>query len=92
METILYNVIDICESNRIDQSFIDELQQNGLIEIVIAEDQTYLLEEQVLLVEKFAIWYYDLELNVQGIEVVQHLVQKISQLQEEVRLLKSNIL
>ncbi len=90
METILYKVIDICESNGIDPSFIDELQQNGLIEIIVEENQTYLIEEQVYLLEKYAVWYYDLELNVQGIEVVQHLIQRISELQDEVRLLKRN--
>ena len=90
MERTLFKLIDICESNQIEQTFIQELHRNGLIEIIILEDQEYLEEEQILIVEKFSTWHYELELNVQGIEVVQQLLEKIEDLQQEIRFLKSD--
>lgn len=88
MEKTLFRVIDICKTNNIERTFIQELHNNGLIEIIIQEDQEFLEEEQVLHVERFSTWHYELELNVQGIEVVNNLIDKIEELQRELRLLK----
>lgn len=88
MEKTLFRVIDICKTNNIERTFIQELHNNGLIEIIIQEEQEFLEEEQVLHVERFSTWHYELELNVQGIEVVNNLIDKIEELQRELRLLK----
>lgn len=88
MEKTLFRVIDICKTNNIERTFIQELHNNGLIEIIIQEEQEFLEEEQVLHVERFSTWHYELELNVQGIEVVNNLIYKIEELQRELRLLK----
>lgn len=88
MEKTLFRVIDICKTNNIERTFIQELHNNGLIEIIIQEEQEFLEEEQVLHVERFSTWHYELELNVQGIVVVNNLIDKIEELQRELRLLK----
>ncbi|WP_313262446.1 chaperone modulator CbpM [Sphingobacterium sp.] len=88
MEKTLFRVIDICKTNNIERTFIQELHNNGLIEIIIQEEQEFLEEEQVLHVERFSTWHYELELNVQGIEVVNNLIDKIEELQRELRHLK----
>lgn len=88
MEVTLFKIIDICQSNHIEATFIRELQQNGLIEITVIEDQEFVQEEQVAQIEKYHNWHYSLELNVQGIEIVQHLIHKIEILQHELKNLK----
>ncbi|MVZ63343.1 chaperone modulator CbpM [Sphingobacterium humi] len=87
MEKTLFKVIDICRSGRIEHTFIQELHQNGLIEIIIQEEQEFIEEEQIPQIERFSNWHYELELNVQGIEVVQHLIDRIEKLQEEIKVL-----
>ena len=89
MEKILFKVIDICKSKNIESSFITALHQNGLIEITIIEKEEFMGETDLVQLERFAAWYYDLELNMEGIEVVNHLLQKIADLQDEIRLLKA---
>ncbi|MEI5984552.1 MULTISPECIES: chaperone modulator CbpM [Sphingobacterium] len=89
MEKTLFKVIDICRSNNIEQDFIQELHNNGLIEIIYQEEQEYIEEEQIIVLERFSTWHYELEINVQGIEVVQNLIDRIESLQQEIREIKS---
>ncbi|QBR12307.1 chaperone modulator CbpM [Sphingobacterium sp. CZ-2] len=89
MEKTLFRVIDICRSNNIEQDFIQELHNNGLIEIIYQEEQEYIEEEQIIVLERFSTWHYELEINVQGIEVVQNLIDRIESLQQEIREIKS---
>jgi hypothetical protein len=88
MEKTLFRVIDICRTNNIERTFVHELHNNGLIEIIVQEEQEFLEEEQVYHVERFSTWHYELDLNVQGIEVVSNLIDKIDELQRELRSLK----
>lgn len=88
MEATLFKIIDICQSNNIEITFIKELQQNGLIEITVIESQEFVYEDQVAQIQKYHNWYEDLELNIQGIEIVQHLLQKIENLQQQIKTLK----
>ena len=88
MEKTLFRVIDICKTNNIEYTFVHELHSNGLIQIIVKEEQEYLEEEQVYHVERFSTWHYELDLNVQGIEVVSNLIDKIEELQRELKALK----
>lgn len=89
METTLFKIVDICKSNNIEITFIKELQQNGLIEITVIESQEFVHEDQIAQIQRYQNWYYDLELNIQGIEIVQHLLHKIESLKQQIQTLKS---
>jgi len=71
--------------------FIRNLSQNGLIEVVVQDEEEFVKEEELKALEQFATWHYELEINLQGIEVAQNLLHKIEQLQEEIRLLRIEI-
>ena len=88
MERTLFKIVDICRVHRLEETFIYELYHNDLIEIIPQDEQDCIDEEQLPLIEKFSNWHYDLELNMQGIEVVSRLLERIEQLQQEVRALK----
>ncbi len=88
MEKTLFKVVDICQSNKIERKFIQELHQNGLIEIIVEQETEFIEEEQISQIERFSTWHYELEINVHGIEVVQQLIDRIEKLQQEVRILK----
>lgn len=88
MEATLFKIVDICRSNNIEAAFIKELHQNGLIEIMIIESQEFVHEDEVARIQKYQNWHYDLELNIQGIEIVQQLLYKIEALKQQVKSLK----
>lgn len=89
MENQLYKLMDICQSYNIETTFIHSLHYHGLIEILYIESQAYIKEEQLPKVEKFFTWHTDLELNIQAIDVVEQLLEKITHLQEKVNTLSN---
>ena len=73
----------LCTHYEVDMSFFFNLSEYGLIEIHRMEHTEYILTEQVSEVEKMIRVYHDLHLNVEGIDVVWNLLQKIDTLQNE---------
>jgi|SRR5450432_646749 MerR HTH family regulatory protein len=77
----LIPVYHFCVTHKIELSFIDSLQQYGLVEITTVENQTYFKEAQLDEVEKFVRLYYDLDINLEGIEAIVHLLEKLREIQ-----------
>jgi len=83
MKTDLILVEQFCVHHNIDVTFIAALQDFGLVEVVIIDERTYLSQEQLLAVEKMMRLHYELEINLQGIDAIGHLLQRIEALQRE---------
>lgn len=78
-------VKEFCIHHKIELSFIDGLHDLGLIEVVSRDDRKYLDQNQLKEVEKLMRLHYDLEINMEGIDVVSHLLKRISNLEHELR-------
>ena len=78
----LVPVHHFCVTHSIELSFIESLQQYGMVEITTIEKQTYLDESQLGDLEKYVRLHYDLDINIEGIEAIGHLLQKIKDMQE----------
>ena len=66
---------------KIDMDFFDELVDAGLIETFTEENTRYLHFDKLAHFEKLVTWHYDLEINIPGLEVICHLLDRIGQLQ-----------
>lgn len=91
MQTDLIIVSEYCRKCHIDPSFILLLEDNGLIEIREEENEHYLLSSQLHDLEKYTRWYYDLSINIEGIDVIRHLLDRMDVLQHELNNLKRRI-
>jgi hypothetical protein len=80
-----------CTNHNIEISFISSLQQTGMIEITTIKDTGYIDAEQLQLLEKFVRFHYELDINLEGIETVNHLLQRINSLQNEIISLKNRL-
>ena len=65
--------------------------QNGLIEIRTIESKYFVEKEQLPKLEKFVRFYYDLDINLEGIEAITYLLQRIENLQNEIVVLKNRL-
>lgn len=83
MEAKLIAIIDYSKSSAIALEFISLLSEEGLIEIQLVSGEEYLPLDQLPLIEKYARWHYEMEINLAGIDALQHLVAKIRRLQKE---------
>jgi chaperone modulatory protein CbpM len=82
---------EFCASHHIEISFINSLQDAGLIEITIIKEAEYIHESQLNELEKIVRLYYEMDINLEGIETVIHLLQRINDMQDEITLLKNRL-
>ena len=87
----LIAVNEFCVNHNIEISFLNLLQQNGLIEISTVESKYFVEKEQLPQLEKFVRFYYDLDINLEGIETITYLLQRIEMLQNEITKLKNRL-
>lgn len=78
----LIQIKQFCVYHEIENTFIKELSNYGLVEIVIEKDDEYLQPEQLPVIEKMIRMHYDLNINLEGIDAIYHLLNKIEVLQQ----------
>ncbi len=76
---------------QVEETFLDQLQSSGLIEIVIEEDDRYIEYDYLQEIEQFVRWHYELEINMEGIEALHHMLQQVQQLQDDVTKLRGEL-
>ena len=92
MQTKNYIAVnEFCINHNIEVSFISSLQETGLIEIAFVEETAFLDADQLQQVEKFMHFYYDLDINIEGIETITHLLQRMNAMQDEITILRNRL-
>ena len=80
--TNLIQIKQFCVYHEIEHTFITALNNYGLVEIIIQKEDEYLQPEQLPAIEKMIRLHYDLEINLEGIDAIYHLLNKIEVLQQ----------
>ena len=88
MESELIVINEYSSHSKIELQFIILLEEEGLIQTQWIEGKQYLQISQLGDIEKYASWYYDLSINIEGIDAIQRLLGKMEIMQEELRKLK----
>lgn len=81
----------ICTHHKIETAFIFSLESAGLIEISRKDDVVYIHPSQLADLEKFICFHYELDINMEGIEAIASLLQRIRVMQEEMADLKRRL-
>ena len=87
----LISVNEFCRYHNIEISFISLLQQTGLIEITIVNKKWFIDTERLQQLEKIIHFYFDLDINLEGIETISYLLHRISAMQEEIIMLRNRL-
>ncbi len=87
----LIAVKEFCINHNVEISFINSLQKSGLIKIILIEDSTFIEADQLNLLESIVHFYYELDINLEGIETINHLLQNICSFQNEIVILKNKL-
>jgi len=92
MQTDYLIAVDkFCANHNIEISFISSLQQSGLIEITTVKEEEYIDPDQLLLLEKIVRLYYELDINIEGIETINYLLQRIENMHNEIIRLRNQL-
>ena len=82
---------EFCDSHEIEPSFLSSLNEFGLIEITLIEEKKLIAESQLPKLEKLVRLHYDLEINLEGIDAIANLLERINKIQEENTILKNRL-
>ncbi len=81
----------ICSNLNIELSFIDELHTMGLIQVEIIENNPFIHHNQLNELEKIIRLHNELNVNLEGIDIVFNLLQKEAELRKEINALKNRL-
>jgi len=82
---------EICAKYRVESTFISSLSESGLIEIITVEEVQYVHCDEISEFERLRRLHYDLEINLEGLEAIQHLLGQVKKLQKENIKLKNRL-
>jgi chaperone modulatory protein CbpM len=89
-----YNYIEVnefCISHGVTMQFMIQLHEFGLIEIFQKKNVQCFSNEELPKAEKIIRLYSDLDINLEGIEVIHGLLERIEHMQGEIRSLKNKL-
>ncbi len=82
---------EICIRYEVESQFVSSLYESGIIEIVTIEETEYIHCDYLADFEKMIRLHRDLEINLQGLEAVNHLLKQIRELQKDNRRLRNRL-
>ncbi|MEZ5006906.1 MAG: chaperone modulator CbpM [Chitinophagales bacterium] len=81
----------LCSQYNLEPNFFILTSEFGLIELKTEDGDYFIPVEQVKVVETIMHLHIDLDINIEGVEAIFHLLDKVNNLQEEVTLLRHKI-
>ena len=87
----LVAINDFCISHNIEVEFVSSLNRTGLIEVTTIKEAQFIDASQLNRLEKFVRFYYELDINIEGIEAISHLLSRISLMQDEISTFRNRL-
>ncbi len=93
METENYiSIQQFCVHYNVPITFITALYDYDLIEIIVINETDWIHNTQIKTIEKLIRLHYDLNINIEGIDVIYNLLQQVESLQNEITVLNNKLL
>ena len=82
---------EFCASHQLEVSFIHSLKDHGMIETVFVEQSLCIYADELPRLEQIVRLHRDLDINIEGIEVINDLLSRIEQMQSEITQLRKRL-
>lgn len=82
---------DFCTYHHIEYSFIGSLEDAGLVELVMLNEEKFIEMNQLPQLERIIRLSQDLDINIAGIDVIIYLLKRMEHMQEEISSLRNKI-
>jgi len=87
----LISVQKVIVHHNLDEQFIESIESFQLIEFVVKDSNKYLYTEQLPILEKIIRLHYDLEVNMQGIDVINNMLQRMDSVHKTIQQLENKL-
>lgn len=82
---------EFCTHHNIDFTFITSLKDSGLIEVTVVEEKLCIPESQLPFLEKLTRLRYEMDINLEGIETITCLLEKIHEMRQHIQMLNNRL-
>jgi hypothetical protein len=73
---------EFCIHHNAELSFINSLKESGLIEITTIEEKIFVPVSQLNHLKRLVRLYYEMDINLEGIETITFLLQRMNDMQQ----------
>jgi chaperone modulatory protein CbpM len=80
-----------CACHSVELSFIRSLHDSGLIGLSIREGTIFLSSSDLARLERMIRLHYEMDINIEGIEAVSHLLQRLDDMERQVVSLQNRV-
>ncbi len=80
-----------CSTSHVSISLIDDLAESGLVQITVQAEQRYIPAGQLAHIERLVRLHDDLDINVEGLEAIEHMLARMHAMQEELQQLRNRL-
>ena len=77
-------VNEFCVHHNIEVSFINSLKESGLVEFTSVKEKICVPESQLPHLEKLVRLYYEMDINLEGIETITYLLSRMNEMQQKI--------
>ena len=83
MQKDFIDASQFCSSHQVNLSILQEMEQYELVKLTTIEETSFISSEQLPEVEKMIRLYLELGVNLEGLDVIRHLLKRLESLQDE---------
>ncbi|MCX2450275.1 chaperone modulator CbpM [Pedobacter sp. PLR] len=91
METEFITITEYCINYHIDPSFMVSLEESDIVRFPVVEKEKCIHTDQLAELDKYVHLHYDLQINIEGIDAIRHLLQRVHDMQEEIKELQHEL-
>lgn len=91
MYTDVIIISEYCRKYSIEPSFLEELNDMGLIDLLVEDGEFLLPSEQIGLLERLSRLHYELAINVEGLDVINNMLSRLEDMQGEISNLRKRL-
>ena len=82
---------EFCTSHHVEVSFVQTLEEHGLIETIIINETLYIQENELSKLEQIVRLHQELNINSEGADAIINLLKRIENMQNEITVLRNKL-
>jgi hypothetical protein len=88
---VLIPATDFCKGHCVEIALIEQITHHGLIEVIYREDHLFIPDHEIKKLEKILVFHTDLQINLEGIETILPLLERVESMQEQITALENKL-
>lgn len=80
-----------CQHAHIEDSFVQRLQEYGLVQFEKREDDFFIDEKDITEIERMFRLHHDLGINFEGLDAIKQMLSRLRKMEKEMALLQKKL-